>query len=74
MKLMPTGECWCGCGGETSLGAFFLTGHDKRAESAVLKVVYGNVPNFLVEHGYGPDGKSASEELDKYRKKGGEYL
>jgi hypothetical protein len=56
------------------LGAFFLTGHDKRAESAVLKVVYGNVPNFLIEHGYGPGGKNASEELDKYRKRGGDYL
>jgi hypothetical protein len=73
-KLLPTGECWCGCGKETTVGAFFSTGHDKIAESAVLKIVYGNVPNFLVEHGYGPDGKNPSKALDEYRRNGGEYL
>jgi hypothetical protein len=73
-KLMPTGECWCGCGGETSVGAFFLTGHDKVAEAAVVKVNYGSVPNLLIEHGYGPGGKNASKELDAFRKRGGKYL
>jgi hypothetical protein len=73
-KLIPTGECWCGCGDETGLGAFFLSGHDKRAEAAVVKTVYGNVPNLLVKHGFGPGGKNAAKELADYQKKGGAYL
>jgi hypothetical protein len=71
---IPTGKCWCGCGAGTSIGAFFAPGHDKIAEAAVVKVEYGDVPNLLVEHGYGPGGKNASEELDKFRKRGGKYL
>ena len=27
-RLVPTGECWCGCGAETTSGSFFLPGHD----------------------------------------------
>lgn len=66
-RLLPTGECWCGCGAETSIGSFFLPGHDKTAESAVISVEYGGVPGFLVEHGYGPGGKNAVREMDKRR-------
>jgi hypothetical protein len=73
-RLIPTGECWCGCGEETGLGAFFVSGHDKRAEAAVVKIVYGNVPNLLVAHGFGPGEKNAAEELAEYQKKGGAYL
>ena len=58
-RLLPTGECWCGCGAETAIGSFFLPGHDKTAESAVISVEYGGVPGFLVRHGYGPGGKNA---------------
>lgn len=72
--LIPTGTCWCGCGEKTSRGAFFALGHDKRAESAVVKVVYGSVPDLLVAHGYGPGGKNASRDLDDYQKGNGEYL
>ena len=43
-RLLPTGECWCGCGVETAIGSFFLPGHDKTAESAVISVEYGGVP------------------------------
>jgi hypothetical protein len=68
-RLLPTGTCWCGCGAETKRGSFFATGHDKRAESAVILAEYGNVPSFLVAHGYGPDGpKNALEELQKHKK------
>jgi hypothetical protein len=73
-RLIPTGECWCGCGEETSVGAFFVSGHDKRAESAVVKTVYGSVPALLVAHGFGPGGKNAAEELLRYQQSGGEYL
>jgi hypothetical protein len=73
-KLIPTGECWCGCRAETGLGSFFVSGHDKRAEAAIVKTVYGDVPKLLVAHGFGPGGKNASEELERYRKEGGRYL
>ena len=69
-RLLPTGECWCGCGAETAIGSFFLPGHDKTAESAVISVEYGGVPGFLVRHGYGPGGKNALREVDRWRSKG----
>lgn len=70
----PTGECWCGCGEETSAEAYFVPGHDRRAEAAIVKVEYGNVPSLLAAHGYGPGGKNASRELEDFRKRGGHYL
>ena len=69
-RLLPTGECWCGCGAETAIGSFFLPGHDKTAESAVISVEYGGVPRFLVEHGYGPAGKNPKQEMAEWRSKG----
>jgi hypothetical protein len=71
---LPTGECWCGCGDEAKRGAFFAPGHDKRAEAAVVKVVYGSVPQLLLAHGFGPEGKNASDALAEYQRKGGTYL
>ena len=73
-RQVPNGQCWCGCGESVSRGAFFLPGHDRRAEAAVVKVEYGTVPDLLVAHGYGPNGKSAAEELRKFQQRGGEYL
>ena len=69
-RLLPTGECWCGCGSETAIGSFFLPGHDKTAESAVISVEYGGVPEFLHFHGYGPRGKNAKREIAEWRSKG----
>lgn len=54
----PTGSCWCGCGAETSPTAFFVSGHDKIAEAAVVKAEYGSVAAFLMRHGYVPGRKS----------------
>ncbi len=73
-RLMPTGDCWCGCGERTSVGAFFVPGHDKRAESAIVKVVYGSVPELLEQHGFGPGGRNAADELRRYQDEGGAYL
>ena len=70
-RLIPTGTCWCGCAGEPRIGSFFLSGHDRVAESAVIKVQYGGVPNFLVEHGYGPGGKNPKRELEDWKAQGG---
>ena len=69
-RLLPTGECWCGCGSDTAIGSFFLPGHDKTAESAVISVEYGGVPEFLDHHGYGPGGKNARQEVAEWRAKG----
>jgi hypothetical protein len=60
-RALPTGECWCGCGAETPVGSFFLTGHDKRAESEVILTEYGSVPDFLLAHGYGPARRTATK-------------
>jgi len=74
MRVIPTGECWCGCGQATGIGAFFVPGHDKVGESAIVKVVYGSVPEMLDHHGFGPGKRNARQELDDYRKQGGKYL
>jgi hypothetical protein len=54
-RLIPTGTCWCGCGKETSIGAFFARGHDKIAEAALTAAEFGgSVPQLLHKYGYGP--------------------
>lgn len=56
----PVGRCYCGCGADLpDPRGFFVAGHDKRAEAQVIRDRYGNVPNFLIAHGYGPDGPPA---------------
>lgn len=55
-RLLPTGNCWCGCGEEVALGAFFARGHDKVAEAALLAARYdGSVAQLLRGHGYDAD-------------------
>lgn len=55
-RLLPTGNCWCGCGEEVALGAFFARGHDKVAEAALLAAKYdGSVAQLLRGHGYDAD-------------------
>lgn len=71
VRLLPTGECWCGCGAETPVESFFAAGHDKVAESAVILLEDGGVPEFLVRHGFGPDGRNAQSELHGWRSAGG---
>lgn len=66
-KLIPTGSCWCGCGGETTRDSFFLPGHNGIAESAVILVEYGGVPEFLDKHGYSPGGKNPRRSLDDWQ-------
>jgi hypothetical protein len=54
----PTGACWCGCGGQTVQGRFFVAGHNRRAEAALVRLEYGSVVRLLEEHGYGPGGRT----------------
>ena len=67
--LLLTGRCYCGCGAKTGRRSFFAAGHDRKAETAVIKVEYGGVAEFLVAMGYGPGGKNATEELEKLRER-----
>src|SRR6266540_2811186 len=54
-RIIPTGTCWCGCERETALGAFFVQGHDKIAEAAVLDLHFGgSVAQLLQDNGYHP--------------------
>ena len=71
-RLLPTGECWCGCEGETTPGNFWVPGHDKFAESAVINLKYGSVAEFIVENGYGPGGQNARAEMEEWRRRGGQ--
>jgi hypothetical protein len=66
-RLLPTGQCWCGCGADTPVGSFFVAGHDKRAESAVILVEFGGVAEFLYAMGYGPSGKNPGNALTSWR-------
>ena len=61
-KLGPTGKCWCGCGETTGTDRFFRPGHDRKAETRVIKQEYGGIPEFLEAHGYGPDGRTAKPD------------
>ena len=68
-RLLPTGECWCGCGSETRRGSFFIAGHDKTAESGVILSEWGSVAHFLQAHGFGPEGRNARDELNAWRER-----
>lgn len=64
-RLIPTGTCWCGCGTETGIGAFFARGHDKVAEAALLAVDYGgSVAQLLHANGYGPGHSVTAKAVD----------
>lgn len=65
-RILPTGTCWCGCGGDTAIGKFFLQGHDKAAEGAILALLYdSSIPRMLQEHGYGPDNPVTEAAVQK---------
>ncbi|MFI0156246.1 hypothetical protein [Streptomyces lydicus] len=54
-RLVPTGTCWCGCEGEAGIGRFFIQGHDKIAESALVATEYeGSIARLLEQHKFGP--------------------
>jgi len=63
-RLLPTGHCWCGCESEAGIGSFFLPGHDRFAESAVIRLKHRDVAHFLVAEGFGPGGRNARKEFD----------
>ncbi len=46
---------------------FFLPGHDRRAFEQVFRAKYGNLPAFLLAHGFGPrlSGAKAKKSTPK---------
>ena len=64
-RPLPTGSCWCGCGAIVSTRSFFVSGHDKTAESKVILAEYRSVADFLAAHGYGPGGRSPLEAIPR---------
>ncbi len=79
-RLIPTGVCWCGCGADVSIGAFFARGHDKVAEAALLAADYdASVARLLDRHGYGPghavvDAAVASGAWERCAARGCSYV
>lgn len=69
-RMQPTGQCWCGCGGGTQPGRFFLANHDRVAGAAVIEVVYGGIPQLLAAHGLGSGGRIPRRERDQLRREG----
>ena len=65
-RLIPTGNCWCGCGAEVGIGSFFARGHDKIAEAALLAAEYGSsIPQLLHKHGFGPGHSVTAAAVDR---------
>lgn len=53
-RLLPTGQCWCGCGEEAGIGSFFRKGHDKKAERGLRELLgWQDIARFLFANGYG---------------------
>lgn len=57
-RIMPTGECFCGCGAATAIGSYFVQGHDRKTEAWLTEMRYSNSVGRLVALGYGPGGEN----------------
>ena len=64
-NLQPNGQCWCGCGGQTAPGKFWLPGHDSTARKAVLERKFGDTVDMLYVLGYGPGRRNAITDEDE---------
>ncbi|QNP67996.1 hypothetical protein [Streptomyces genisteinicus] len=64
-RLVPTGYCFCGCGGEAEIGRWFVLGHDITAAAALRAVRGESLPQRLVGAGYGPDRSVVQEAVNR---------
>ncbi|MBQ0891113.1 hypothetical protein KBZ94_40430 [Streptomyces sp. RM72] len=65
-RLLPTGDCFCGCGAEVGIGRWFVPGHDITAAGALRAVEGGlSLPQRLVEAGFGPERSVVQEAVDQ---------
>lgn len=67
VPIYPNGECFCGCGEVLPVGSYFSPGHDKRAESMIVKMEYGSIVGLLVAKGFGPGGKNVTETYQEWQ-------
>ena len=56
-------ECLCGCGQHPKGDRFFCAGHDRFAETAIMKMFYGSVEALMAKHGFGTNGKTFEKSL-----------
>ncbi|WP_329020284.1 hypothetical protein [Streptomyces sp. NBC_01601] len=65
-RLLPTGYCFCGCGGEAEIGRWFVRGHDITA-AAALRAVQGGLTlqQRLVDAGFGPESSVVQEAVQQ---------
>lgn len=70
-RVLPSGECWCGCEAEVPIGKFFVSGHDRRAESWLIRMEYGGVAEFLAAKGYAPAEKNLGKTYRDWLRKEG---
>ncbi|KFG71144.1 hypothetical protein FM21_36370 [Streptomyces mutabilis] len=62
---MPTGYCFCGCGGEAEIGRWFVLGHDITAAAALRAVQGETLPQRLVRVGYGRTARSSRKPSNR---------
>ena len=41
-NILPTGDCFCGCGDPASRGAYFIAGHDRKVDKWLNEMLHGN--------------------------------
>ncbi len=62
-RLPMTDTCWCGCARDTRRGSFFVQGHDKIAEAALLALDHGDsVPAGFTSAGMVRAGRSPLQQ------------
>lgn len=65
-RLLPTGDCFCGCGGEAEIGRWFVRGHDSAAAVALRAVEGGlSLPQRLVDASFGPQCSVVQEAVER---------
>ena len=65
-----TGARWCGGRRANGHWPCLLAGRDKGAEARVISVECSGVPPSLAPHGYGPVGRIARREAERWRTTG----
>jgi hypothetical protein len=66
--VIPTGTCWCGCGTAPQPGAFFMSGHDRRAAQVIIAEFFGSTANFVAAFGRAPTDDLSALSASRYRR------
>lgn len=65
IRLVPTGDCFCGCGAEAEIGRWFVRGHDITAAAALRALQGMKLPQQLVSLGFGPERSVVQTAVDE---------